>query len=113
MRTRTGDGEVRAQHVPRLRLQLQRGLSGREAAGRHLRHRGGTKNPHALTDNVTDGAYPFFAYTPPAVATLTNNTKATVPRVQFRDFMGPTLDENYRKLEWWTDKMTLAPASPQ
>ncbi|MFO0734489.1 MAG: right-handed parallel beta-helix repeat-containing protein [Labilithrix sp.] len=72
----------------------------------------GTKNPHALTDNVTDGAYPFFAYTPPAVATLTNNTKATVPRVQFRDFMGPTLDENYRKLEWWTDKMTLAPGQP-
>lgn len=72
----------------------------------------GTKNPHVLADNVTDGPYPFFAYTPPAVATLTNNTKATVPRVQFRAFMNATLDEDYRRLEWWTEKMTLAPGSP-
>lgn len=72
----------------------------------------GTKNPHVLADNVTDGPYPFFAYTPPAVATLTNNTKAGVPPVQFRDFMGPTLDANYRRLEWWTDKMTLAAGQP-
>ena len=65
-----------------------------------------------LSDNVVDAPYPFFAYTPPAIATLTNNTKATVPRVAFRSFMGSVLDEDYRRLEWWTDRATRAPGSP-
>ncbi|MBX3229687.1 MAG: right-handed parallel beta-helix repeat-containing protein [Labilithrix sp.] len=72
----------------------------------------GTANPHLLADNVTDGPYPFFAYSPPAIATLTNNTKATVPRVVFRDFMNARIDEDYRRVEWWTDRATLAPGQP-
>jgi hypothetical protein len=73
----------------------------------------GTTNPHVLADNVVDGPYPFFAYTPPANATLTNNTKGTIARVVFRDFMNAAIDEDYRGLEWWTDRATRTPGEPK
>jgi hypothetical protein len=65
-------------------------------------------NPHILRDNVVDGPYPFIKWLFDSV-TLENNTESSVPRVVFRDFMGAELDENYRKLEWWTDVATLSP----
>lgn len=65
-------------------------------------------NPHLLRDNTVDGPYPFIQWTFDSV-TLENNVEASVPRVAFRDFMGPELDENYRALEWWTPVATLSP----
>lgn len=65
-------------------------------------------NPHVLRDNSVDGPYPFIKWTFPSV-TSENNQTGSVPRVRFRDFMGAELDENYRRLEWWTDKATLSP----
>jgi hypothetical protein len=68
-------------------------------------------DPHVLEDNVVDGPYPFIKWTFPSV-TEENNTEASVPRVEFRDFMGAELDENYRRLEWWTPRMTRHPDMP-
>jgi hypothetical protein len=65
-------------------------------------------DPHVLTDNVADAAFPFILYKFPSV-TESGNTMAEVPAVQFRDFMLPELDENVRQLEWWTDVATLSP----
>jgi hypothetical protein len=65
-------------------------------------------DPHVLSDNIVDGPYPFLFYTFPSV-TESNNVSAAVPRVVFRDFMGAELDDDYRKLEWWTDRVTLGP----
>ncbi len=65
-------------------------------------------DPHVLRNNVVDGPYPFIKWLFPSV-TQEGNVAQSVPRVKFRDFMLPELDENYRRLEWWTDKATLAP----
>jgi hypothetical protein len=65
-------------------------------------------DPHTLRDNVVDAPYPFIKWSFPSV-TSENNTTGSVERVEFRDFMGAELDENYRQLEWWTDRATLSP----
>ena len=65
-------------------------------------------NPHVLRNNTVDGPYPFIKWLFPSV-TQESNLSQSVPRVKFRDFMLPELDENYRRLEWWTDKATLSP----
>jgi hypothetical protein len=65
-------------------------------------------NPHVLRDNLVDGPYPFIKWLFPSVSNE-NNLTESVPRVKFRDFMLKELDQNYRKLEWWTDKATLSP----
>ncbi|HEY3496335.1 MAG TPA: hypothetical protein VGK73_16660, partial [Polyangiaceae bacterium] len=70
-----------------------------------------TLNPHVLRDNVVDGPYPFLMWTFPSV-TEENNVTASIERVRFRDFMGPELDENYRRLEWWTERATRHPDQP-
>jgi hypothetical protein len=70
-----------------------------------------TKNPHFLVDNVFDVDLPFVKYTFPSV-TQTNNVQKAVAPIAFRDFMHPELDGNVRKLEWWTDKATLAKGQP-
>ncbi|SDU75425.1 ricin-type beta-trefoil lectin domain protein [Jiangella alkaliphila] len=69
-----------------------------------------TSVTHRWTDNVIDGP-PLQATSRPNV-TDTNTTYATVPRVQFRDFMGSYLDQDYRRLEWWTDRETLQDGQP-
>jgi len=38
-----------------------------------------------------------------------NNPSAPVAPVRFRDFMGAYLDEDYRRIEWWTARATLSP----
>ena len=68
-------------------------------------------NPHVLRDNVVDGPYPFLMWTFPSV-TEENNVTAAVEPVRFRDFMGAELDENYRRLEWWTERATRHPDQP-
>jgi hypothetical protein len=65
-------------------------------------------NPHVLRDNVVDGPYPFLLWTFPSV-TEENNVAASIERVRFVDFMGDALDENYRRLEWWTERATRHP----
>ncbi|WP_437877141.1 right-handed parallel beta-helix repeat-containing protein [Sorangium sp. So ce513] len=65
-------------------------------------------NPHVLRDNRVDGPYPFIKWLFDSV-TAEDNPSAEVPRVRFRDFMGAALDEDYRLLEWWTDRATLSP----
>lgn len=65
-------------------------------------------NPHLLHDNVADAPFPFLLYTFPSV-TEVNNQSGEVPRVQFRDFLSPELDEDVRQLEWWTATATLSP----
>ena len=68
-------------------------------------------DPHQLRDNVVDGPYPFLIWTFPSV-TAENNPAGTVEPVKFVDFMGEALDENYRRLEWWTDRATRHPDTP-
>jgi hypothetical protein len=68
-------------------------------------------DPHVLKDNVVDGPYPFIQWTFPSV-TEENNTTATIDPVVFREFMDPSLDENYRALEWWTPTATRHPDMP-
>ncbi len=68
-------------------------------------------NPHLLKDNVADSPYPFLEWTFPSV-TEENNVAGSVEPVRFVDFMGDALDENYRKLEWWTDRATRHPEMP-
>jgi hypothetical protein len=68
-------------------------------------------NPHLLRDNVADSPYPFLKWTFPSV-TEANNVLANVEPVRFVDFMGDAVDENYRKLEWWTDRATRHPEMP-
>jgi len=65
-------------------------------------------NPHLLQNNSVDAPYPFIKWLFPSV-TQRDNLAQSVPRVKFRDFMLAELDENYRRLEWWTDKATLSP----
>ncbi len=65
-------------------------------------------NPHLLSNNQYDAPYPFLLWTFPSV-TEENNTEAAIDPIVFRDFMGDALDENYRKLEWWTATATLSP----
>lgn len=65
-------------------------------------------DPHVLRDNVADASFPFILYKFPSV-TESGNSMAEVPAVQFRDFMLPELDEDVRKLEWWTPTATLSP----
>jgi len=68
-------------------------------------------DPHLLRDNRCDGPYPFLKWTFPSV-TAENNTTQSIERVRFVDFMLPKLDDDYRLLEWWTDRATLHPDSP-
>lgn len=68
-------------------------------------------DPHVLRDNTAEAPYPFIKWTFPSV-TEANNVIGEVPRVRFRDFMGDAIDENYRSLEWWTDRATLGPGQP-
>ncbi|WP_437761598.1 right-handed parallel beta-helix repeat-containing protein [Sorangium sp. So ce281] len=65
-------------------------------------------NPHILKGNRVDGPYPFIKWLFDSVQAEDNPTVA-VERVRFRDFMGGGLDEDYRRLEWWTDRATLSP----
>jgi hypothetical protein len=65
-------------------------------------------NPHLLSNNQYDAPYPFLLWTFPSV-TEENNTEGAIEPARFRDFMGDVLDENYRKLEWWTATATLSP----
>lgn len=65
-------------------------------------------DPHVLKDNVADAAFPFILYKFPSV-TESNNTMAEVAAVKFRDFMLPELDEDVRRLEWWTAVASLSP----
>ena len=68
-----------------------------------------TKNPHVLTDNGFDIDLPFVKYPFPTV-TQTNNVKKDVPAVTFRDFLGPEIEADFRRLEWWTPTATLSPS---
>ncbi|MGC3998341.1 MAG: hypothetical protein QM767_13045 [Anaeromyxobacter sp.] len=68
----------------------------------------GSPNPHVLRDNVVDGPYRFLAWSS-SVVQAENNLSAAVAQVRFRDFMGPELDADYRRLEWWTPRATLSP----
>ncbi|RYZ10371.1 MAG: right-handed parallel beta-helix repeat-containing protein [Myxococcales bacterium] len=65
-------------------------------------------NPHVLQGNTADATFPFILYKFPSV-TESDNTMAEVPPVEFRDFMLPEVDEDVRKLEWWTPTATLSP----
>ncbi|KYG07443.1 hypothetical protein BE21_29405, partial [Sorangium cellulosum] len=65
-------------------------------------------NPHILRDNRVDGPYPFIKWLFDSV-TAEDNPNVEVPRVRFRDFMAGAIDEDYRRLEWWTDRATLSP----
>jgi hypothetical protein len=65
-------------------------------------------NPHLLIDNQVDAPYPFLKWTFPSV-TETGTTAGPIARVKFLDFMTKELDDNHRKLEWWTDTATLSP----
>ncbi|AGP33894.1 hypothetical protein SCE1572_04935 [Sorangium cellulosum So0157-2] len=65
-------------------------------------------NPHILRDNRVDGPYPFIKWLFDSV-TAEDNPNVEVPRVRFRDFMAGAIDENSRRLEWWTDRATLSP----
>jgi hypothetical protein len=65
-------------------------------------------DPHVLEENVVEGPYPFIRWLSSNVE-AENNPTAAVPRVRFRDFMGAYLDEDYRRLEWWTARATLSP----
>jgi hypothetical protein len=67
-----------------------------------------TLNPHLLRGNQSDAPFPFVKWTFDSV-TQEENTEASVDAVQFRDFMGPELEANFRRLEWWTDRATLSP----
>jgi hypothetical protein len=68
-------------------------------------------NPHLLRDNIADSPYPFLKWTFPSV-TEENNVMESVEPVRFVDFMGDAIDENYRKLEWWTARATRHPEMP-
>ncbi|WP_437944981.1 right-handed parallel beta-helix repeat-containing protein [Sorangium sp. So ce296] len=65
-------------------------------------------NPHILRDNRVDGPYPFIKWLFDSV-TAEDNPTVAVPRARFRDFMAGAIDEDYRRLEWWTDRATLSP----
>ncbi|WP_437999343.1 right-handed parallel beta-helix repeat-containing protein [Sorangium sp. So ce185] len=65
-------------------------------------------NPHILRDNRVDGPYPFIKWLFDSV-TAEDNPTVAVPRARFRDFMVGAIDEDYRRLEWWTDRATLSP----
>lgn len=67
-----------------------------------------TENPHFLRDNQFTAPWPFIRWMFDSV-TEENNSETDVARVNFRDFMTDELDENYRKLEWWTATATLHP----
>ncbi len=65
-------------------------------------------NPHILRDKRVDVPYPFIKWLLDSVE-AENNPTVAVLRVRFRDFMASGIDENYRRLEWWTDRATLSP----
>jgi len=65
-------------------------------------------DPHVMRDNLVDGPYPFIKWLSPSVV-AENNSSAAVAPVRFRDFMGAYLDEDYRRIEWWTARATLSP----
>lgn len=71
----------------------------------------GSPNPHVIEDNTFEGPERFVTYPQPNV-TESNNVAAPVPRVKFRAFMDEVIEGNARRLEWWTDKATLASGSP-
>jgi hypothetical protein len=69
-------------------------------------------NPHLLKNNQYEAPYPFVKWTFPSV-TQENNVEVTLDRVSFRNFMIDPIEENFRRLEWWTATATLAPGAPE
>lgn len=69
---------------------------------------GSSAMPHVFTNTTIDGPYPLQA-APRTNVTEQNTVLTAVPRVQFRNFMTSDLASDYRKVEWWTDRMTLHP----
>ena len=70
-----------------------------------------TQNPHVLRGNRFDAPFPFVQWTFPSV-TQERNEKVAVERPAFRDFMGAPIEENFRRLEWWTPTVTRHPSRP-
>jgi hypothetical protein len=67
-----------------------------------------TVNPHLLKDNRFDASFVFVEWTFEST-TIDNNVQETLPALEFADFMGDELDENFRRLEWWAERATLSP----
>jgi hypothetical protein len=65
-------------------------------------------NPHLFLDNQFEADFPFLLYSFPSV-TAENNEQVEVPPVRFRKFMGPEIEQDVRRLEWWTSAATLSP----
>lgn len=65
-------------------------------------------NPHFLLQNRVDAPFPFLKWTFPSVTEQGTET-GPIPQVQFRNFMTPALDQDYRRIEWWTDVASLSP----
>jgi hypothetical protein len=61
-----------------------------------------TENPHLLKQNRFDAPFVFVEWT---------FDSTTVEG--FVDFMGPEIEANFRKLEWWTERATLHPDQPE
>lgn len=70
-----------------------------------------TENPHLLRGNRFDAPFPFVQWTFPSV-TQEDNEATEVPRPRFRDFMNAAIEENFRRVEWWTPTVTRHPERP-
>jgi hypothetical protein len=70
-----------------------------------------TQNPHFLRNNRHDSPYLFIQWVFDSV-TEENNVQGSVPRPTFRDFILPEVEEDFRRLEWWTDVVTRHPSMP-
>jgi hypothetical protein len=70
-----------------------------------------TLNPHILRNNRHDSPYLFIEWVFDSV-TEVNNVRGTVERAAFVDFMIPEIEENFRRVEWWTDVVTRHPSMP-
>jgi len=70
-----------------------------------------TENPHVLRDNRHDSPYLFIQWIFDSV-TEENNVPGSVPRPLFRDFTLPEIEEDFRRVEWWTDVVTRHPDMP-
>ncbi len=71
-----------------------------------------TENPHMLSENVVDAPFPFVQWTFDST-TLADNAERSISAVRFVDFINADIEENLRRLEWWTDKATLADGEPE
>lgn len=70
-----------------------------------------TENPHLLTNNVVDAPFPFVQWTFDST-TLEDNEERSIEALRFVDFINDEIEDNFRRLEWWTDKATLAEGEP-